>query len=601
MSSFGGRMKEYPSISLDRFDKENVHARAYFLSHCHKDHMKGLKATALRRKLKFSSTVKLYCSPVTKEILLSNPRYGFWENHVVALEVEDPTQISLVDEISGEKEDILVTLIPAGHCPGSVMFLIEGDRGTVLYTGDFRLAQGQAARIQSLHAGGRIKDVQSVYLDTTFCEPRFFQIPSREACLDGIRELVREWIAISPNHVVWLNCKIAYGYEYLFVNLSEEFGCQGEEYIRGSRLPCGMKPSDGTALHVISVKPSTMWFGEQPNKTAVIVKTGPTSYRACFSFHSSYSEIKDFMSYICPVYIYPNVIPYGKTLEEVQEILKPMCREHCGRGLVVYKPLGTLKRSKVEQIKDSDSECDLFDDEDLAPRRRKVPDKHPPEKDGSPIPERLVPTTDPEPTYTAGLLNENFLDCTESNDEEEDSEDGDEPASQLGTYKVMNGTDVGRLEAKLPTWEAFFSVDPELTDESPESSQTRRTEMGASQSPRLFSDSDDDSTHFSSQSTHISDPGINSQVDTILIRPPENMQGDAGLPSHSRDHRESRDARVTSTETEEEKPDSQVSSDFEVPPTPESNPPQLGDLKEMYKRLAAGESLFKTGNQTGSL
>ncbi|XP_072558477.1 protein artemis-like isoform X2 [Paramormyrops kingsleyae] len=520
------------------------------------------------------------------------------------------------------------------------MFLIEGDRGTVLYTGDFRLAQGEAARIESLHVGGRIKDVQSVYLDTTFCEPRFFQIPSREACLDGIRELVREWIAISPNHVVWLNCKIAYGYEYLFVNLSEEFGCQvhvrstrvfagmpemlchvttrrdtqihacrlaeGEEYIRGSRLPCGMKAPDGASLHVISVKPSTMWFGEQTNKTAVIVKTGPTSYRACFSFHSSYSEIKDFMSYICPVNIYPNVIPYGKTLQEVQQILKPMCREHCGRGLVVYKPLGTLKRSKVEQItKDSDSECDLFDDEDLAPRRRKVPGKHPPEKDGSPVPERVVPMTDPEPTNTAGLLNENFLDCTESNDEEEDSEDeGGEPASQTsdksssGTHKEPNGTDGGHLGSKPPTWEAFFSVDPELTDESLESSQTRRVEMGASQSPRLFSDSDDDSSHFSSQSTHISDPGINSQVDTILIRPPENVQGDAGLTSHSR---EPRDACFTPTATEGEKPDSQVSSDFEVPPTPESNPPQLEDLKELYKRLAAGESLFKTGNQTGSL
>lgn len=34
-------------------------------------------------------------------------------------------------------------------------FLIEGDRGTVLYTGDFRLAQGEAARIESLHVGGR--------------------------------------------------------------------------------------------------------------------------------------------------------------------------------------------------------------------------------------------------------------------------------------------------------------------------------------------------------------------------------------------------------------------------------------------------------------
>jgi hypothetical protein len=36
MSSFEGQMVEYPTISIDRFDRENLRARAYFLSHCHK-------------------------------------------------------------------------------------------------------------------------------------------------------------------------------------------------------------------------------------------------------------------------------------------------------------------------------------------------------------------------------------------------------------------------------------------------------------------------------------------------------------------------------------------------------------------------------------
>lgn len=36
MSSFMGQMAEYPTISIDRFDRENLKARAYFLSHCHK-------------------------------------------------------------------------------------------------------------------------------------------------------------------------------------------------------------------------------------------------------------------------------------------------------------------------------------------------------------------------------------------------------------------------------------------------------------------------------------------------------------------------------------------------------------------------------------
>ncbi|NWZ80592.1 DCR1C protein, partial [Poecile atricapillus] len=196
-----------------------------------------------------------------------------------------------------QKEDVVVTLLPAGHCPGSVMFLFEGENGTVLYTGDFRLAKGEAARMELLHSGTRVKDIQSVYLDTTFCDPKFYHIPSREECLNGILELVRSWTSLSRSHVVWLNCKAAYGYEYLFINLSEELGIKvhmnkldmfrnmpeilchvttdqhtqihacrhprDDDCFRGNRLPCGMTCLNGSPLHIISIKPSTMWFGER--------------------------------------------------------------------------------------------------------------------------------------------------------------------------------------------------------------------------------------------------------------------------------------------------------------------------------------------------
>uniref|UniRef100_A0A4W6C1C6 Protein artemis n=1 Tax=Lates calcarifer TaxID=8187 RepID=A0A4W6C1C6_LATCA len=381
MSSFAGRMKEYPTLSLDRFDRENLHARAYFLSHCHKDHMKGLKGPLLKRKLQFSRTVRLYCSFVTKELLLSNPKYAFWEEYIVPLELESPTQISLVDEASGEKEDVVVTLLPAGHCPGSVMFLFEGSQGNVLYTGDFRLAVGDASRIEHLHSGNRVKDIQSVYLDSTFYDPRFYQIPTREVCLNGISVLIGNWISQSPYHVVWLNCKAAYGYEYLFTNLGEEFNTRihvnhlamfkkmpeilsyvttdrrmqihacrhpkDEEFFQGNRLPCGCTAPDGTPLRIISIKPSTMWFGERTKKTNVIIKTGASSFRACFSFHSSYSELKDFLSYLRPVNIYPSVIPLGRTLTEVTQMLKLMCRNQSDQAAFIYKPLGVLKRNRV--------------------------------------------------------------------------------------------------------------------------------------------------------------------------------------------------------------------------------------------------------------
>lgn len=42
MSTFPGVMTEFPAISVDRFDDENLRSKIFFLSHCHSDHMVGL-------------------------------------------------------------------------------------------------------------------------------------------------------------------------------------------------------------------------------------------------------------------------------------------------------------------------------------------------------------------------------------------------------------------------------------------------------------------------------------------------------------------------------------------------------------------------------
>ncbi|XP_069483932.1 protein artemis isoform X2 [Ambystoma mexicanum] len=573
MSTFLGRMLEYPSISIDRFDRENLAAKAYFLSHCHKDHMRGLRAPSLKRRLDCSLKIHLYCSPVTKELLLTSPKYSFWENRI--------------------KEDLVVTLLPAGHCPGSVMFLFQGNNGTVIYTGDFRLAKGEVTRMELLHSGDRVKDIQSVYLDTTFCDPRYYQIPSREECLIGILELVRSWISMGPYHVVWLNCKAAYGYEYLFTHLSEEFGVKvhvnkldmfknmpeilyhvttnregqihacryprDEEYLRGNRLPCGMMSTNGTPLRVISIKPSTMWFGERTRKTNVIVRTGESSYRACFSFHSSYSEIKDFLKYLRPLKIHPNVVPMGKTVEHVEKILKPLCRSYSGNVEPTYKPLGALKRPRGMYLHDADEDDvdELFDDS-LFTLKHKLPNLQQqktklPQTNGSP--ENCKETLGKEKErYEESAVHFslpfNCLDCEESNDEDEEGEGSESVAvsAEESTAIVNNenintnftnsisGGDQYKPNSDLPKWDVFFKRDAVEDDalEKDNVSTASRDEIG-SQSPNLFSDSDGESTHISSQnssqSTHISEHGSqgwDSQADTITISSQERKAAESG-------------------------------------------------------------------------
>nr|XP_037839275.1 protein artemis isoform X2 [Chlorocebus sabaeus] len=633
MSSFEGQMAEYPTISIDRFDRENLRARAYFLSHCHKDHMKGLRAPTLKRRLECSLKVYLYCSPVTKELLLTSPKYRFWEKRIISIEIETPTQISLVDEASGEKEEIVVTLLPAGHCPGSVMFLFQGNNGTVLYTGDFRLAQGEVARMELLHSGGRVKDIQSVYLDTTFCDPRFYQIPSRVHMnkLDMFRNMpdILHHLTTDRNTQIHA-CRHP----------------KAEEYFEWSKLPCGITSRNRIPLHIISIKPSTMWFGERSRKTNVIVRTGESSYRACFSFHSSYSEIKDFLSYVCPVNAYPNVIPVGTTMDKVVEILKPLCRSSQSME-PKYKPLGKLKRARTIH-RDSEEEDDyLFDDPLPIPLRHKLPyqETFQPEVFSMTAvsekqPEKLRQTPGccrTESTQSSHFTN--FVDCEESNSESEE---------ELGIPASLQG-DLGsvlhqqKADGDVPQWEVFFKRNDEITDENLENFPSS-IEAGGSQSPKLFSDSDGESTHISSQnssqSTHITEQGSqgwDSQSDTVLLSSQERNSGDItslgkgdyrptikeNIPSSLMEQNvicpkdtcsdlKSRVQDVTTVPSTrepitlssekhipEEKSllnlstnvDSQSSSDFEVPSTPEAELPKREDLQYLYEKLATGESV----------
>ncbi|XP_071357748.1 protein artemis isoform X2 [Trachinotus anak] len=600
-----------------------------------------------------SRTVRLYCSFVTKELLLSNPKYSFWEEYIVPLELESPTQISLVDEASGEKEDVVVTLLPAGHCPGSVMFLFEGSQGNVLYTGDFRFAAGDVSRMEHLHSGSRVKDIQSVYLDSTFYDPRFHQIPTREVCLNGISELIGKWISQSSYHVVWLNCKAAYGYEYLFTNLGEEFNTQihvnhldmfkkmpeilsymttdrrtqihacrhpkAEEFFQGNRLPCGCTAADGTPLRIISIKPSTMWFGERSKKTSVVIKTGASSFRACFSFHSSYSELKDFLSYLQPVNIYPSVIPIGRTLTEVTQMLKLMCRNQSDQAAVVYKPLGVLKRSRVERpTYDSGSDDDLFDDLNLAPVRKKMGLNHEVKEEKSP--RRTAPPVSVEESLPLTItdtesVSHNYVDCTESNGEEEDEEEeeereGKKEAKQTEEEVRKEGERSKGEEANAPKWEDFFTAEM-LSDSQNSQSQsccsnttTSPSRMTGSQTPDLFSEEEeaaDNNEDFSltlsaSLSNHSSQNMDPCLPDTLILRPEQGgrEQGDARPSTASQ--RES-DGLILPSEPAE-LPESQVSSDFDIPCTPESKPPRPDELSHLYRKLASGEEVvIRKGSQ----
>ncbi|CAH1155960.1 unnamed protein product [Phaedon cochleariae] len=207
MSTFGGKIQEYPEISVDRFDKENVHSTAYFLSHCHTDHMVGLSNFHFQEQMveKFKY---LYASQITCVII--SKMYPYIKRNLKELSLYSPTTIHL------KKCAFSVTPIPAGHCPGSVMFLFEGEK-CVLYTGDYRINKNDIPKFKPFYdTFGRKKAIHKMYLDTTFFSRKYPYFPRRDESLRELCKIIKEWTQSGKQFIIKLNTSAKYGYEYLF-------------------------------------------------------------------------------------------------------------------------------------------------------------------------------------------------------------------------------------------------------------------------------------------------------------------------------------------------------------------------------------------------
>ena len=77
------------------------------------------------------------------------PLYVHLTPNIVPLDAGKETTLNVSLE-GDETLTLTVTLIPARHCPGSVMFLLVSNEKSVLFTGDFRWQVGHTKRINHL-------------------------------------------------------------------------------------------------------------------------------------------------------------------------------------------------------------------------------------------------------------------------------------------------------------------------------------------------------------------------------------------------------------------------------------------------------------------
>ncbi|KAI9660024.1 MAG: hypothetical protein M1821_001376 [Bathelium mastoideum] len=254
MSTFNGIVAEFPEIRIDYFRRVpgTEPPLACFLSHVHSDHLQGLESF----KAPF-----VYCSHATRQFLLKiekksqrmNFTHGILEsrdraykhlhNVLRPLPLETPTIIELTPD-----QRIRVTLFDANHCPGAVMFLIEGDGKSILYTGDIR-AEAWWVEAISRHASmipytNQLATLDRIYLDTTFAakEQRFARFPSKR---DGIVELLAK-VKNYPEDTIFHFDPWTFGYEDVWIALSAALGTKIHVDRYRYELYMSLEPADGS-------------------------------------------------------------------------------------------------------------------------------------------------------------------------------------------------------------------------------------------------------------------------------------------------------------------------------------------------------------------
>ena len=290
----------------------------YILSHCHTDHMCGLK--------RGWDNGKLYCSEVTSHLLDLKGVTG-------ACGMPYDTPFKVIDNIC--RQTRLVTLVNAGHCPGSAIVIVEDEASGVacVNTGDFRVYPGLFANptLQRISRGD--VQLQHLFIDGSWADAAFPTLPTKQ---DSVDTLIAFVMKHCPEERIALHSH-GLGDEALLEGIVAEFpgerilvmdanrfkalrithpdlvheGIFTKSYADTPRFVLVKNHAQRRSLppsmqSLVEISCSTLWWVTRAKERLCNGRVEPCRdddtgiYHILYSMHSCYNELIEFRNYLRP-------------------------------------------------------------------------------------------------------------------------------------------------------------------------------------------------------------------------------------------------------------------------------------------------------------
>ncbi|XP_048557237.1 DNA cross-link repair protein SNM1 [Triticum urartu] len=293
---------------------------AYFLSHFHYDHYGGLTKKWCHGPI--------YCTALTARLV--KMLLSIDSAYVCPLELDTEYVI----------DGVKVTFLEANHCPGAALIHFRlSDGKTYLHTGDFR-----ASKSMQLHPLLQTGRISLLYLDTTYCNPKY-KFPPQEDVIDFVVRTAQRYLKKQPKTLIVVGA-YSIGKENVYLAISQalevpiytdasrrrilhSFGwpdlskrissCNQSSplhvlplaSLQHENLKKYLETLDQRFLAVLAFRPTGWTFSEAAGKELDLIKPSSrgrvTIYGVPYSEHSSFSELRDFLKFLRPQKVIPTV------------------------------------------------------------------------------------------------------------------------------------------------------------------------------------------------------------------------------------------------------------------------------------------------------